>query len=99
MSYKGINAKGILTENGLLVMEGSEAVLNDLGSLQESLKAKKQKLINKGILIRNNDVLVFTEDTLFTSPSQAAAIIAGYSVNGKICWKTEDNRTLNDLGF
>lgn len=99
MSYKGIHARGILTENGLLVKEGSEAIINNLASLQDSLKVKKQELIEEGNLIRNNDALVFTEDTLFTSPSQAAAIIAGYSVNGKITWKTEDNRTLNDLGF
>lgn len=99
MIHKGIQANGVLTENGLLVKQGSEAAIENLSSLQISLKEKKQELIDTGILVQASDVLMFTSDILFSSPSQAAAIIAGYSINGKTSWKTEDNKTLNDLGF
>lgn len=37
---------------------------------------------------------VFNEDRLFKSPSQAARIILGTSVNGLISWKVKDGRTL-----
>ncbi len=99
MLHKDIQAQGVLTEKGLIVKKGSEVVIHDLPSFPESLRTMKMVLIEEGRLIKKNDVLIFTKDTVFTSPSQAATMIAGYSINGKISWKFADNRTLKDLGY
>ncbi len=40
--------------------------------------------------------LVFAEDVLFDSPSQAARIVLGYSANGLDVWKTDEGQPLKD---
>ena len=97
MLHKNIHAQGVLTENGLIVRKNSEVILHDLPSFPESLRTMKTVLIEEGILIKKDDVLVFTKDTSFTSPSQAATMVAGASINGKVSWRFSDNRTLKDL--
>lgn len=99
MSHKNLSAKGVLIENGIKVIEGSEAVLENSDSLQESLVLLKLNLIQTGSLQQENSILIFTEDVIFSSPSKAAAIISGSSVNGKKTWKTQENKTLVDLGY
>ncbi len=99
MRHNGVSAEGTLSENGLIVKEGSEAAMHNKDSLSPSLIKKKEDFIEDGILETREGVLVFTQDVLFSSPSQAAGIIGGSSLNGKNAWKTVDGKSLNDLGF
>lgn len=62
--------------------------------MSDSLKKLRQKLIDKGVV--DSDFL-FTNDYIFTSPSLAAAIILGRNANGRVEWKTADQKTLNML--
>jgi hypothetical protein len=41
--------------------------------------------------------LKFTKDYLFTSPSQAAAIIVGYAINGRHSWQTPQGVSLKQV--
>jgi len=96
---KGLKAKGHLTPNGIVVLAGSQAVL------QERPSSKKypwpinmrQRLKDDGILIIKLDHLLFTQDTEFSSPSAEAAVIQGGHANGLIAWKNEDGKTLKEL--
>jgi hypothetical protein len=100
MTNKGVMAQATYDQkNCFIVKEGSTAVHIDQSSLQDALREKKQELIKKGILIPDGDVLVFTVDYKFSSPSQAAAIIKGISSNGKNDWKNYTGMTLNELGY
>ncbi len=99
MRHGNILAKGKYTDKKLTVLKESGATINDQSSLSASEKKLKKELIDKGVLVKKNDTYVFTENTLFSSPSQAAAIIAGSSINGRTSWKTEENITLKDLGL
>lgn len=56
-------------------------------------KLKIEQLRNRNI--NNNYTLI--NDVTFSSPSQAAVFICGYSVNGKIVWKNKDGITLKEL--
>ena len=40
---------------------------------------------------------VFMQDSLFSSPSTAAAVVLGRMANGWVEWKDERGQTLNDV--
>lgn len=88
-----------LQRNKFIVEEGSTAALVNQASLQEALAAKKEELIEKGVLIQDGEFLVFSVDYVFSSPSQAAGIIKGISSNGKNDWKDYSGLSLNELGY
>jgi hypothetical protein len=48
-------------------------------------------------LVEQDNLLVFTKDVEFSSPSAAAAVIHGGSANGLLAWKTQDGKTLKEL--
>lgn len=88
------HAQGGLVADGFVVFKGSKIASNTVPSMSDSLKKLRQKLIDKGIV--DSDFL-FTNDYIFTSPSLAAAIVLGRSANGRIEWKTAEQKTLNML--
>ena len=96
---KGLNATGYLTPNGIVVLEGSQAVLNERASSQKYPWAfnMRQKLKDEGVLSVKADHLVFTQDAEFSSPSAAAAVIHGGQANGLTSWKNKNGKTLKEL--
>lgn len=93
LKIAGIIAQAVQGDEGLVVLAGSEATKNDASSLSGGYKARKEKLIAEGALIDSGDKLQFTQNAPFSSPSQAAAIIMGYSINGRDAWKTDAGET------
>lgn len=96
---KGLKATGRLTPNGMVVLGGSQAVLNERPSTQKypwSLEMR-QKLRSDGALVESKDHLKFARDVEFTSPSAAAAVIHGGQANGLTAWKNGKGQTLKDL--
>lgn len=57
----------------------------------------RAELGQQKILHDNGESLVFTKDHLFSSPSQAAAVILARTANGRIEWRTTDGRTLKEI--
>jgi len=96
---KGIKATGRLTPNGIVVLGGSQAVLNERPSSQKYPWAlnMRQRLREEGTLVIKSDHLLFTGDVEFSSPSAAAAVIHGGQANGLTAWKNKDGKTLKDL--
>lgn len=88
-----VQAKGYLTDEGFLVLRGSIGARAG-NSLQQSYVHLQEKLIEEGTLVAEGDLLRMTEDYLFSSPSAASGIMAGYNISGRQCWKTTDGRTL-----
>jgi len=89
-----IKAKAVLTSNGIEVMKGSEMNIQETPSISGSYSNLRKTLIQKNIINIKNDKYVFLENYEFTSPSTAAAIILGYSVNGRTIWKNSVGKTL-----
>jgi hypothetical protein len=96
LNINKIDAKAILTDEGIVVKKGSEAFSNERDSLGLSYRNLRSKLQEEGVLIKNEDKLLFTKDYLFPSPSQAAAVIVGYSINGRNSWCLTDGTTLKE---
>lgn len=92
---KNFNAKGIVTNEGFMVLKGStvsrEAAKK---SLIKSYKALRERLEKEKII---NEEYEFTSDYTFSSSSAAADVISGYSNSGPIVWKDKDGRMLKEL--
>ncbi|MET4694422.1 GIY-YIG nuclease family protein [Endozoicomonas lisbonensis] len=91
---KNLVATGRRSESGFTVFKGSQAVLTPNKAFASGARKYRDRLIQKGILEQTENYLSFTEDHEFSSPSAAAGLIKGGSVNGLTAWVTEDNKKL-----
>jgi len=89
----GIKASGKPTSEGFAILKGSQITRNVASSLSQSVLNKRQSLIDKGIIDKN---YIFTQDWSLSSPSLAAAIVVGYSVNGRNAWKDKNGVSLKE---
>ncbi|BBM86650.1 GIY-YIG nuclease family protein [Candidatus Uabimicrobium amorphum] len=94
---KQLEAKGRRTNSGFIVLKGSQAVFKLRPSVSNAIKNRRQMLLDKKILIEENDYLIFTRDHDFSSPSTAGAIVRGGNTNGLIQWKDKDGQTLKEI--
>jgi hypothetical protein len=96
---KNLKAKGKPTENGFLVLKGSEAVMIERPSVKKYPypATVRSQLISEGILIKEGDRYVFTKDYEFSSPSAAASVIHGGHANGLREWKDANGVSLKEI--
>lgn len=97
LTNRNINARAVLTDEGIVVLTGSQTVLNDSASISFRYAEVRRELWQQGVLKPEGDHLVFTQDYLFKAASRAASVVVGTAINGKDSWKTADGRSLNDL--
>ena len=96
---KGIKARGHRIPNGFLILKGSQAVLQERPSSEKYPWARnmRQELKEDGVLVEQEDHLLFTKDAEFSSPSAAAAVVHGGHANGLIVWKNSKGKTLKEI--
>lgn len=85
---KAVEARAMLTDEGIVVLAGSKAAPQVSDSLSLGYQKQRNQLLDRRVLIHDGDQLVFQEDHLFTSPSTAAAVVVGYMINGRDAWKS-----------
>ena len=95
---KNISAEGFIDVNGFIVLKDSHISHNIKDSFEEGQPGyfKLRKKLEKNGIINN---YTFTKDTLFFSPSAAAAVILGRNANGKKEWKNNEGIALKDLNL
>lgn len=95
---KNVKASGRLSENGFLVLQGSESVLEERPSVKKYPYPSilRAQLSADGILKVENDRMVFTKDYEFSSPSAAASVIHGGHANGLQEWKDSKGISLKE---
>jgi len=86
-----LRAVGRRCDGGFLVQAGSLADAKDYSSLSTTNLRHRCNLRDSLGFIesKNPSFLRLTRDALFESPSQAAAVLMGHSVNGADGWKTD----------
>ena len=91
----GADARGVYTEDGLVVLAGSTIRVDMVPSAREWLPAKRQKLLQEGVLEQNGDTIRFARDHAFGTPSAASDMVVGAASNGWDEWKDGQGRTLD----
>ena len=88
LNSKGVEARAILTNNGLVVLAGSRASTEDAASWVNGRQIR-ERLIREGALIPSGDQLEFTRNIEFSSASAAACVVRACQSRGPILWKEE----------
>lgn len=97
---KGAQANGMRSPNGFVVLKGSTAVLKERASAKTQgawILSLRTKLIEEGALIPQGELLVFTRDVEFSSPSAAAGVVRGGTAPGPVAWKDAAGKTLKEI--
>ena len=83
-----IEARAVEQDGEVTVLKGSKATAKS-GFAVNVCQALRDSLIQDGSLkpTTNPEVLEFTKDVLFSSPSAAAAVIFNRNSNGRTAWK------------
>lgn len=97
MKTSKVSATALRTSNELVVLQHSQAAKETQASISLGYKSIRDKLISMGVLADASDHLIFTRDYPFSSPSQAASIISGSSINGRNTWKNADGQSLKEI--
>ena len=95
-TIKKITAMGKRTNSGFVVYKNSQATLEHRESAGR-IGGKRKQLINDGVVKKDGNYLLFTQDVEFTSPSLASSIIKGGHSNGMTSWKNESGKTLKEI--
>lgn len=80
-----ITAQAVLRDGELIVLQGSHARAEWVG-VHASYSKLYDELVASGVLRPNGKTAVFARDYAFSSPSAAAAIVAGRAANGWTSW-------------
>lgn len=90
MRVAGTHARAVEIEGEMVVLKGSTARKEGVPSWT-SFKSLRDQLVADGKLIDTNDdeYYEFVDDTTFSSPSAAAAVVAGRNTNGRITWRID----------
>jgi predicted GIY-YIG superfamily endonuclease len=94
----GVEAKGLYTAEGFVVLAGSVGRIDNAPSLGETNERWRQRLLDSGVMQPDDQArLVFPKDHLFKSPSGSAIALLGRTANGWKEWKSPQGQTLHQL--
>lgn len=94
---RGAEARAIVTTEGVVVLEGSFAAVDEVPTTPDSTRRLRAKLVQEGALVLQESCYRFERDVLFATPSSAASVVLGRSANGRIELVDEAGRTLKWL--
>lgn len=91
---RGASAQGKRTSDGFVVFSGSQVAADTVPSFPKGFNALREELIATEVIIKKENTLILASDYLFSSPSAAAAVVMGRSVNGLVEWKNSKGKEL-----
>jgi len=94
---KGIKATGYEDPKGFVVIKGSETVKEETNTIPPYITTLRKDLVAQGVMFNSGNVFTFTQDQVFTSPSNAAAVVQARSANGRDDWKNKTGKTLKQI--
>lgn len=94
--FKGHVAHGVYTDEGLIVLAGSELAKNFSKSIDPRAKNSRFEVVNS-VAEEDGEILRLKKDVLFGTPSAASVFVLARSSNGWTEWKDEKGRTLDEI--
>ncbi|UAB83326.1 GIY-YIG nuclease family protein [Zunongwangia sp. SCSIO 43204] len=85
------------TDQGYIILKGSEAKKKLSNSCTETYRNLRRKLLETNILVEFNDKLIFAEDAVFNSPSAASNMVLGRNSNGFTEWISEKGKSFREV--
>jgi len=85
------------TDQGYIVIKGSEAKKQLSPSCTETYRNMRRKLLETKILTEEKDELIFAEDAVFNSPSAASNMVLGRNSNGHTEWIAKNGSTFKEI--
>jgi hypothetical protein len=92
MNYKKAKALAREVNDEFVILKGSTICKEETSSLASSYRQLRSQLLIDGKLIDsdNTDCWRLTQDLPLTSPSAAACVVGGLSLNGRATWQVKD---------
>lgn len=97
LKARGIEARGALSNEGFVVRKGSCAAKDETPSAPSFLRNIRLSLIRQGVFKSSSDCYLLTQDYTFNSPSAAAGVLLGRSVNGRTAWRDSNKHSLKEI--
>lgn len=94
---KDASAKGEYTDEGFVVYKDSVCNIELSATAGTSVTKMREEMMERGIIVPEGNVLRFTENHIFSSPSAAAAAVLARRANGWTEWKDVNCQTLDQL--
>ena len=91
---KELKAFGQMTDDGFLLLAGSDVASSTSPSMPGNSRSIRDSLISAGLLKLEGKNYKLIKDTLVSSSSYAAVIVAGTSRSGPQSWQDNTGRTL-----
>ncbi|EKO3674590.1 GIY-YIG nuclease family protein [Vibrio metschnikovii] len=92
-----LTANGKVTDDGFLLLKGSQIALNSSESMPGKSKSIKDDLIAEQVLELKDNHYVLMKDKLMSSSSYAASLVAGNSRSGPQSWKASNGDYLKKI--
>ncbi|WP_437728176.1 GIY-YIG nuclease family protein [Sorangium sp. So ce861] len=92
LRWEDARAECVVREGQFVIRQGSLARLKEVESLGDSSRALRKYLRDAGVLAPadgNPNLLRFTQEYAFDSPSKAASVMSGTGLNGRVAWKVK----------
>jgi hypothetical protein len=92
LRWEDCRAECVVRDGSFIVQRGSTARVTEVPSLNDSGRRTRQALRDNAVLVPvagNSQLLRFEQDYAFDSPSAAAAVVSGTSLNGRAHWKVK----------
>jgi len=96
-SVNGLISKGKQGDEGFILLKDSEISLKTTSSIPGKINQLRNRLISEHIFTEKDDKFILTKDIVLSSPSYAAALVAGTSRSGPQSWKDIKGKTLKSL--
>lgn len=96
-TIRELKSFGMQLEDGFLIIKGSQIAIEETSSLPKKCKEIRDSWIIDGTLIQENNYYLITKDSIVSSSSYAAAIIAGTSRSGPQSWIDENGINLKTI--
>lgn len=93
-SIRGLHARGQQTDDGFVLFKDSDISGKISKSMPGRTVAIREKWISEGTIVQNGENFRLTKDSILSSSSYAAVLVAGTSRSGPQSWVDEHGRSL-----
>lgn len=93
----GINATGMASPEGFIVLKGSKIFNEASKSLSKGILKLREQCISEEIIQEIDGRYTLTKDVLLSSSSTASSFVLGYSSSGPQTWKNKQGKTLKEV--